>query len=157
MLSKIECLNLKGQWRLSAYYKGTKILAKELWGENLIVTSGKSLLCDMLIDAVGYDTGLTYCAIGSDNTAPAITDTTLTVEEARKAITSKTRLVNVITLATFFTAAESTYAIEEAGIFGHSTAGAAPDSGILFSHWLVNFDNSLGAYDLTFTYVLTLG
>ncbi len=154
---EIEFLKLTGKWKLTAYYKGTNIIAKVIEGPNLIVTVGKQLVGDMLIDTGGYDTGLTYCAIGSDATAPVVGDTTLTVEEARKAITSRTRLVNVITLATFFTAGESTYAIEEAGIFGHSTASAAPDSGILFSHWLVSYDNSGGLFDLTFTYILTIG
>jgi len=151
-----ECLKLTGRWKLTArHIKTGEVITKE--GKNLIVNVGKYLVGDMLIDETGYDTGLTYCAIGSDNTAPAAADVTLTVEEARKAITSRTRLLGVITLATFFTAGESTYNIKEAGIFGHSTAGAGADSGILFSHYLVSFDNSGGLYDLTFTYVLTIG
>ena len=80
----------------------------------------------------------------------------LGTEENRKAITSRTRLLNIDTYSTFFTAGESTYAIEEAGIFGHDATGVA-DSGVLFSHWLVSFDNSGGVYDLTFDYVLTIG
>jgi hypothetical protein len=155
-IKKEEALNLYGRWKLTARNRFTgEVIVKE--GPNLIASVGKALVGDMLIDVGGYDTGLTYCAIGSDATAPAVGDTTLTVEEARKAVTSKTRLANVITLATFFTAGESTYNIQEAGMFGHSTATAAVDSGILFSHWLVAFDNSLGAWDLTFSYVLTIG
>ncbi len=145
-------LRLRGRWRLRAYFKGTKILAKELTGNNLIVTIGKVLLCRMLIDEATYDVGFTHCAIGDDATpAPAVGDTILNNERNRLTITSKTRVNNELTLSTFFTAAQSTYAIEEAGIFGH-TAGA-----ILFSHWLVSFNNAGGLWDLTFDYVLTVG
>jgi len=151
-----EGLRLSGRWRLTARHIRTgEIIVKE--GENLIVTVGKQLIGDMLIDESGYDTGLTYCAIGMDNTSPAITDTKLGSEANRKAITSKSRSGNEITLSTFFTAAESSYAIEEAGIFGHSTASATKDSGVLFSHWLTSFDNSAGNYDITIDYVLTIG
>ena len=147
-----------GRWAI----KGQMILPNSppvavIGGTNLIVSVGKYLVGDILIDVAGYDTGLTYHAIGSDNTAPVVADATLTVEESRKAVTTKSRLLNVITYSTFFTAAESTYNIKESGIFGHSTASAAADSGILFSHYLAAFDNSLGTYDLTYDYILTIG
>ncbi|MDD5081787.1 MAG: hypothetical protein PHU08_00295 [Dehalococcoidales bacterium] len=153
---KNESIKLIGRWKLTARNRFTgEVITKE--GGNLVTTVGKQLVGDMLIDRTGYDTGLTYCAIGSDNTAPAITDTTLTVEEARKAITSRTRAGNDITLSTFFTAAEATYAIEEAGVFGHSTASAAADSGVLASHFLVSFDNTGGLYDITVQLTWTIG
>jgi hypothetical protein len=148
-------LELHGHWKLTAKHIITgEVITRE--GENLIVASGKALAGDMLIDEAGFDTGLTYCAIGTDATAPDSSDTALGAEVARKALTSKTRLVNVITLSTFFTAGESTYDIKEAGIFGHDADGT-PDSGEMFNHYLVSFDNSLGAYDLTFSYALTIG
>ncbi len=151
-----DTLSIKGHWRLTArHIKTGEVIVKE--GENLIVSAGKALVGDMLKDTAGYDTGLTYQAIGTNNTAPALGNTTLTAEAARKAITSKSRVANVVTYSTFFTAGESTYNIKEAGIFGHSTASVTPDSGILFSHWLAAFDNSGGLYDLTFDYVLTIG
>jgi hypothetical protein len=52
-------------------------------------------------------------------------------------------------------AANCTYAIEEVGIFGDA-ASATPDSGTLFSHALLEEDNSAGANDLTFDYELTV-
>lgn len=154
--SGIEHLPLKEHWRLTAkHIKTGEIIIKE--GHNLIVSVGKYLVCRMLIDEAGYDTGLTYQAIGTNNTAPALGDTLLTVETARKVITSKTRVLNEITYSTFMTAAESTFNIKEAGIFGHSTASAVVNTGILFSHWLVAFDNSGGLFDLTFDYILQVG
>jgi len=155
-LFEFEQLPLKENWKLTArHIKTGEIIVKE--GHNLIVNVGKYLVCRMLIDEAGYDTGLTYQAIGSNNTAPVLGDTTLTVESARKAVTSKTRVNNEITYSTFFTAGESTYFIKEAGMFGHSTATAAANSGVLFSHWLVSFDNTGGLYDITLDYVLTTG
>ena len=151
---------LRENWRLTARYKGTDIIAKVLEGENLIVTVGKNYVGDILIGDEAADTELTYCALGSDNTAPAVGQTQLVNEGGgvamRKTITSSTRVVNEITLSTFFTAAQSTLAIEEAAIFG-GNAGAAENSGVMFSRWLVSFDNSGALYDLTFDYVLTIG
>jgi len=118
--------------------------------DNIVVTSGKVLVARMLIDDTGYDTGLTWCAIGSDNTAPAVSDTTLGTEEERKEVTSKSRSTAVITYSTFFTSAESNVAIEEVGLFGHSTASATTDSGEMFNHALLSYDNS-GASPLDLT------
>lgn len=161
MKSEKNKIKLKARWKLTAYHRGTKKVAKVLEGENVICTVGKQLVGDMLIDESGYDTGLTYCALGASSTTPTVGDTQLGDEgggEAmRKTITSKSRSGNEITLSAFFTAAQSTLAIEEAGIFGHSTAGAAENSGVLFAHWLSSFNNSEGNYDLTFDYVLTIG
>jgi len=125
--------------------------------DNLICTSGKVLVASMLMDRSGYDTGLTYCAIGSDSTAPVVGDTTLTAEEARLAVTSTSRTVNAVTYSTFFTAAQSTYNIKEVGLFGHSTASSSADSGELFNHALLSYDNSAGSYDLTIDVVVTFG
>ena len=169
-------------WRLTAYPRGTVKLSEPInerapdgsWvnrgqriipstppaetreGKNLIVDTGHYLVGDMLMDETGYDTGLTYHAMGTGATAVAAADLTLTTETSRKIMTAKSRLLGVVTYSTFFTAAESTYAIKEAGVFGHSTASAAADSGSLFSHYLVTFDNSGGNYDLTFSYVLSI-
>lgn len=163
-LFRREQLLFREHWRLTAYYKGTDKVAKVIEGENLIMAVGKAQVGDMLIDVAGYDTGITYCVLGDDATAPA-TDQIKLVDEGgtgpggaamRLGLTAKTRLVNVITLTTFFTAAQSTLAIEEAGMFGHD-AGVVKDSGVMFSRWLVSFDNSGALYDITITYVLTIG
>ena len=147
---------------MTAYHKGTKIIHKVMEGHNLIVTTGKTLIGNYLIDTSAvYDVGITYCALGADNTAPAVGQTTLVDEGGgaamRKTITSKSRAVNEITLSTFFTAAQSTINLKEAGIFGHSTAGAGENSGIMFSRWLVSFDNSGATHYITIDYVLTIG
>ena len=149
-------LPLRGQWKLTARHIATgEIIEKEGW--NLIVTVGKTLLAEILTDQPGYDTGFTYQAIGTSNTAVNVADTQLTTETARQIVTSRTFTTGQATFTTFFTAAQSTYNIKEGGMFGHSTASGTANSGVLFSHWLVSFDNSGGLYDLTFTYILTIG
>ncbi len=159
---KGERLSVCGRWRLTARFKGTDLIAFVLKGHNTITTVGKQLVGDMMKDRAGYDTGLTYVALGADDTAPAVGQTTLvneggTPEAMRNTITSKTRSGNVVTYSTFFTAAQSTLAIKEVGIFGHSTASGTVDSGIMFARWLSSIDNSAPTYDLTFDYVLTIG
>lgn len=122
---------------------------------NLIVTVGKAMVGDWAIDVEA--TGLTYQAFGTGATTPDLTDTTLTTESARKIWTTRSRSANVVTLSVFYAAAQCTFNIKEVGIFGGATAGAAADSGKLFSHYLQSYDNSGGTYDLTFDYILTIG
>ncbi len=149
-MKEIETLKLVGRWKLTArHIKTGEVIVKE--GKNLIVNVGKYLVARMLIDEATYDVGFTHQAIGRDATPPVVGQTILIDEANRLAITTKTRLLNEITMSTFFTAAQSTYNIKEAGMFGH-TAGA-----IMFSRWLVSFDNTGGLWDLTFDYILTCG
>jgi hypothetical protein len=121
---------------------------------NLVVSSGKALVGDLLID--DESTGITYTAIGTGTTAPALTDTTLATEVARKIITDRVRSGATISLSTFFLASECTYAIKEIGFFGGASASASADSGELFCRILENYDNSAEENDLTFEYSLTI-
>ena len=124
---------------------------------NIICNEGLQLFAGFAIDeSATYDTGITYCEIGTDNTAPAAGDTTLGAYHSRKAITSRSRSNYEITCSTFFTAAESTAAIEEAGMWGGGDAAAGEATGLLVSHFLASFDNTGGAYDITITHVLTI-
>lgn len=176
-----ESLFLKGEWGVRGYKAGTVSLGEsvtlhtdngwfmgkpfetpseaefEYWGGNLITATGQTLICDMLIDVASFDTGLTYHAIGTATTAVASGDTQLGAENNRLTITSKSRLNNVLTYSTFYTASQSAVSVEEAGMFGHNTASTASNTGILFSHYLVYVDNASGLYDLTFDYRLSVG
>ncbi len=140
-----------------ARHKAAEWVEHTVESDNIIVTSGKVLVAQMLMEETGYDTGITYFAIGTDSTTPVVGDTALGTESARLTITSTSRTVNAVTFSTFFTVAQSTYNIKECGLFGHSTAGAGSGSGELFNHAAVAFDNSGGSYDLTFDVVITFG
>jgi hypothetical protein len=122
---------------------------------NLITTLGKGIVADLLIDAIG--TGLTWHGIGTGTTAPALDDTELVTEVERNILSSRSRVDGVVSLLTFYSASECTYNIKEAGIFGTSSASAVADSGLLFSRYLISYDNSGGLVDLTFDYELTIG
>lgn len=121
---------------------------------NVIAVTGKVLIAQFLIGA--GPTGLTYCAIGDDPTAPTPGDTTLTDEVYRQAWDTRTNTFNGITLDVLIAAAHCTFVIQEGGVFGGAASGT-PGSGTLFSHFLQNFDNSLGLYDLTFEYQVSIG
>ncbi len=161
-------LYIGGKGILTATKKGTRKFENGKMvdpGEIVFETETPNIICDeglllvsaFLIDESGvYDVGLTYCEIGTDNTAPVAGDVILTAFEHRNAITSGSRATYVDTFATFFTAAESTANIKEAGIWGGSDAAAGEATGLLFAHWLAAFDNSGGLYDITITYVLTI-
>ena len=157
-LKKQEKLLLKGRAKLIVTDPKTGKVIKIIESKNLIVTVGKQYVADMLIDKdAAHDVGLTHQAIGTSATAPALNDTQLGAEAARKALTSKSRVGIEITLSTFFTAAESSYNIKEAGVFGHASASLTANTGKLLSRWLVSYDNSAGNYDLTFDWIGTIG
>ena len=113
----------------------------------------------MLMDQSGYDTGLTWFAIGDDDTTPALAQTTLVSEQHREEIleSGKSRIVNVLTFSTLIPADDCSFHIKEIGIFGHSTATSTPDSGVLFDRWLEDEDNTAGDNDIIPDYELTVG
>jgi len=125
----------------------------------LITTAGKVLLARFLAEESGYDTGLTYLAIGTGTTTPAITDTTLTTETARKAVAAPVyRVTNRLEFRGYFPSADCNVFVKEVGLFGHSTASATLNTGELFNHALLSKDNSGGSpVDLTFYIVISLG
>ncbi len=125
---------------------------------NLIKTSGKVLVARMLMEDTGWNTGITYCALGNDATTPVVgAPNTLTAEQARKAITAYVRSTNIVEYETYFLASECTFYVREVGLFGHSTASAAANSGEMFNHALITYDNTLGLKDLTIVVQITFG
>ena len=125
---------------------------------NIICNEGLILFAGFAIDEAGDidGVGITYCEIGTDNTAPTATDIILGAYHGRLIATARTRLLYVSTISTFFTAAQSTAAIEEAAVWGGTNAVAGQATGLLFAHWLSSFDNTGGLYDITFNYILTI-
>lgn len=144
-------LIVTGKVRLRAYKDG--VLVDEVESHNLVVNAGLNMLCDLLDGT--ETTGLTYHALGTGTAAPLSTDTALTTEGSRKAITQQIVTANEILNSTFFTSTEATLSIGEVGLFGGASAGATSGSGILFARSLLNYDNSLGAVDLTIDHTIT--
>jgi hypothetical protein len=133
-----------------------EVLSEELV-HNLIVTSGKVLVTRMLMEESGFDTGITYCEVGTDNTAAVIGDTDLNTGTKRNVITSTIRTSNEVQFRTFFAAADITDYLKEVGLFGHSTASSTLGTGELFNRAIIDFDNSAGTKDMTIVIQLTVG
>lgn len=107
---------------------------------NLIVTVCKNMVAARLAGE-GNDCNITYGAVGTNNTAPAASDTTLGTELARKAVSLVSRSGNVVTCTTFFSTTEANGAIKEVGMFGQA-ASATPDSGTMINRTLISFTKS---------------
>lgn len=125
----------------------------EVTEHNLVTTLGKALVGKLLTGQ--ESTGITYVALGTGTTAPAVGDTQLVTEVTRKALVDKVVSGGTITLSVFFLASECTYSIQEVGFFGAQATSTA-NSGTLFSRVLKAQDNSAGLSDLTFQYTLTV-
>ena len=150
-------IEIKGKARLTVTKKGTNEVVKVIESKNIICNEGKKLITGFLADeSAVYDVGITFMEIGTGTDAPLVGDTTLTTYSARHALTSAVSTANVLTASFFWTAAESTFDIKEAGVWGGDDAAAGEATGLLFNHWLISFDNSGGLYDLTFEAIITL-
>ena len=79
---------------------------------------------------------VSYFALGTGTTAPAITDATLETETFRKIYTQKSWTGLILTAVTQLTASEANFNIKEVGIFAGGSAVA--DSGLLLSRTIVD-------------------
>lgn len=89
--------------------------------KNMVVTVGKEFIASRMVGTASAI--MSHMAIGEDNTAAALTDTTLGDEAGRVALASATATGAVATYTATFGAGTGTGAIVEAGIFNDSTAG----------------------------------
>lgn len=107
--------------------------------KNMVVTYGKNAIAQRLS---GQSVGeITYCALGTGSTAPALADTALQTEIARKQISVRSYLDNVSTFEIFFTTSEANGTLREAGLFGVGvgrTASSISGSGQLFCRAAIN-------------------
>lgn len=90
---------------------------------NLVVQTGRNYIAHRMTGS--GNTTMSHMAIGTNNTAAALADTTLGTETARVALTSATTAANVVTyVATFNPGTPSAAnAVVEAGIFNAGSGG----------------------------------
>jgi len=90
---------------------------------NLVVQTGRNFISHRMVS--NSNVVMSHMAIGTNNTAAALADTTLGTETARVALTSSTVNANVVTyVATFNPGTPSAAnAVVEAGIFNASSGG----------------------------------
>lgn len=89
---------------------------------NLVVNTGK----DYIAGRMSSNTGniMSHMAVGTGSTAAAVSQTALTTEIARVALTSQTVTSNSVTYVASYPAGTGTGALQEAGIFNGGYAGA---------------------------------
>lgn len=121
--------------------------------KNLVTTAGKSSIADRLRGATKGE--ITYCALGTNATAPALADVALGTELFRKQISVRSVSGNVATFQTFYTTAEANGTLKEAGLFGDDATGVA-NSGTLFCHTAIDRVKSTND-TLTILWALTVG
>lgn len=103
---------------------------------NLITTDGLNMLRDGLYGDV-VDLEIKYFALGSDSTAPALTDTQLGAETFRKIMTSHSKPADAQhEFIEYILPAEAVGVIEEFGWFAGAAAGAGINSGIMIARVL---------------------
>ena len=124
---------------------------------NLVVSVGKNLVASMLAEQSGFDTGITYCDVGTDDTTPVVGDVDLVAGHKRNAITSYLVGGRVAQFRTFYAAADITVYLKEVGLFGHTTATSTLGTGVLFNRAIIDFDNTSGTKDLTLVIQVTFG
>lgn len=117
--------------------------------KNLVVTAGKSWIASRMGSASAAV--MSHMAVGTNNTTPAGTDTTLNTEIARVALTSSTVNSNTIQYVATFPAGTGTGALVEAGILNAASVGT------LLSRTTYTVVNKGAGDEMTITWVITVG
>lgn len=153
-----DTIKIKGIWTFKIHDAATGELKRTIVKKNLIPTVGKTAFACQMAGSATKDVGDNkYVACGSNTTAPALSDTQLGTEVVRKAISSSSYALGVASIAVFFAATEATGTHREFGLFGDgnaTTASAAANSGILYSHVAANVTVS-ATETLTITFEIT--
>lgn len=135
--------------------KTGRIKAREIY-KNLFVTTGKEAVARGISGNITSNNGqITYCAVGTSTTSPALGNTTLVAEIARKQISTRSSSGAVATFRTFFNQSEANGVLKEAGLFGEG-ASATTDSGTLFARTSINRTKS-SSDTLTLSWTVTVG
>ena len=119
--------------------------------KNLVVNVGKSFIASRMAGNASAVMG--WMAVGTNNTAPSATDTTLNTELARVATTVSggTPSGNTVQYVGVYPAGVATGALTEAGIFNASSAGT------MLSRTTYSVINKGASDEMTITWVITVG
>lgn len=119
--------------------------------KNLVVNVGKSFIASRMAGNASAVMG--WMAVGTNNTAPSATDTTLNTELVRVATTVSggTPSGNTVQYVGVYPAGVATGALTEAGIFNASSAGT------MLSRTTYSVINKGASDEMTITWVITVG
>lgn len=124
--------------------------------KNMFVTAGKNSLADALRGTTANNKGIiTYCALGTGLTAPALADVQLQTELVRKLVSVRSVSGNIATFQTFFTTSEGNGSLKEAGLFGDDADGTV-NSGTLFCRVAISRTKT-SSDTLTLSWTVTIG
>jgi len=127
--------------------------------KNLITDGARNSWADHARGTTENNKGIiTYCAVGTDSTAPVASNTTLGTEIERKLVSTReisSGADNAAVFTTFFNTSEANGALKEVGLFGDDAAVAA-DSGTMFTHAAIDRTKST-ADTLTIEYTVIIG
>ena len=154
-----DTFNLKGKLKIIKTDSITgKIINETPYYKNLVVdgtNTGFNLILDRLYGTNTYSLNISHLDIGTDNTAPTISDLTLGSAIARASIATKTQSSTSITFRFFFAdgdLANGDY--EEVGLFVDGTSSV--DTGQMFTHALFGSTYSKGTNeDTTLEYIIS--
>lgn len=110
-----------------------RFLKRQFAVENITTTVGRSVFCQRLVGTTTYTGTVTYCALGTSSTAPAVGNTTLVAETYRKALSPSTYSNNIAYLEQFLSSTDTNGTFEEFGFFIDGTGAA--NSGVLFNRF----------------------
>ena len=123
---------------------------------NLITTLGKNLARDLLGIASGI-TGMNYIAVGTDDTAAAITDTVLGTEVHRAVFTDTVYDTAKVTFKYYLDSSTANgETLVEAGLFGDDATGVK-DSGTLFAHVIHTEIVKTSSVAVTYSWEISIG
>lgn len=125
--------------------------------KNTFCDAGRNSIADHLRGTTSNNKGIiTYCAVGTDSTAPTAADTGLGTELFRKLVSVRSwNSAKIATFQTFFTTSEANGTLRECGLFGDD-ASSTPGSGTLFSKLAINRTKS-SSDTLTLNWDITIG
>lgn len=126
--------------------------------KNMFLTFGKNAIAQRMAgDSAAGE--ITYCAVGTGTTAPALSDTGLQTELARKMVSVRSYSGNVFTGVTYFTTQEANGTLREAALFGNGvgrTASSTPGSGQIYCRAAINRTKTSND-TLTLSWAVTIG
>ena len=148
-----DCLKLIGKLKctLEDIYTGNK---EVFYYDNLTVTAGKTMIAKRLAQTAN-DCNITYCAVGTDDTTPAIADITLGTEIDRVLVTTIQYSSNVISIVSFFGASDANGILKEIGFFGEAATGFGGTIGTMFNHSAISITKT-SAKTLTIEWTITI-
>ena len=145
-----QTIRVTGQVTITVRDAVTGRIVSEETVQNIVTTAGLVLICDLLKEDTSV--GLNFFAVGTTNTAPAVTDTTLAAEVARLNITQQSRTAAALLTVTMFlpTTAANGNTLVEIGIFDLTAAG------VMFSRAIYTGIVKTASVTVTYSWTFTL-